>query len=94
MKHINNFFKDKNGNVVLFQPANLPLIMWLVFTLIGFVLPAGSVKDIVRLVALIILVVWASMEIYSGVNGFRRTLGFVVLVSAVISLNKLLFSFE
>ena len=92
-KHlIKSFFTNKNGVTVLAQPPNVPLIVWLVFTCIGFVLPAGVIKDVATLVALGSLFIWAAMEIISGASGFRRVLGAVVLASVLYTLSIRLMS--
>lgn len=92
-KHlIKSFFSDKNGLTVLTQPPNLPLIVWLVFTCISFVLPAGLIKDTTGLVALSSLFIWAVMEIISGASAFRRVLGVVILLGTLYSLSRILMS--
>jgi hypothetical protein len=82
------FFKDKSGKVVIAQWPNLPL--W--FALFFFILEKFStgILEIIGASGLFAsLVVWSYMEITSGVNGFRRFFGVVVMFLQVYKLLKI-----
>lgn len=72
---VSNFFKDKNGKVVIAQFPNWPLVLAIIFWILKF--PLGVI---------ISLIYWSYLEIVSGVNTFRKTLGIIVLVLQLISL--------
>lgn len=74
-----NFFKDKSGKIVIAQWPNLPL--W--FALFFFVLEnfsTGTIQLLGTSGLFASLVVWSYLEISSGVNGFRKLLGVIVMV--------------
>ncbi len=75
------FFKDKQGNVVIFQPPNAPLIIWLVLTVVTYFVPKGKFNDVAQAAASASLLVWALLEIINGFSWFRRALGLAVAVS-------------
>jgi hypothetical protein len=76
-------FEDRStGRIVIFQWPNIPLWIWIVATVVGLVVSAGwiSVVDTVA------LAVWAVLEIWKGVNPFRRGLGAIVLLGILARL--------
>lgn len=78
-------FCNKNGRVVIGQKPNLPLIIWLVTIALGVIFKTGSFHSALSLVGLIALIIWASLELFQGVNYFRRFLGLVILVYSILS---------
>lgn len=74
----NRFFYDSNNNLVLFQWPNITLSLWIFFTILAK-LTTSNVQDTFSLVASISLTIWAIIEITTGVNYFRRTLGLTIL---------------
>jgi hypothetical protein len=80
-------WKDKHGNVVIWQTPNLPLIAWAVLTLLCL-FTSGKVSDYLGWAGDLSLVVWALLEIFKGVNYFSRILGLVVLAFAIASFIK------
>jgi len=71
-----SFIKDKEGKVVLWQWPNLPLVGWAIFALLSHLTRWQPLAWI----GTAFLVVWALLEIFRGVNYFRRALGLVVLL--------------
>ena len=78
------FWKDKQGNVVVYQHPNIPLIAWLVLALVSLFV-SQSLANILWHISLGVLAIWALLEIFKGVNYFRRALGVVVLVFIVMA---------
>ena len=76
-------FRDGNGNIVIAQPPNLPIIVWGVASLLKLIFTSGLSNVGLDLIAFGSLFTWAWLELFQGVNYFRRTLGFVVLVGFV-----------
>jgi hypothetical protein len=76
-------FRDSEGNIVIAQMPNLPLLVGLGATILQFILPGGKLQTGVDLIALGALFTWAWQEVFEGVNYFRRALGMIVLVSIV-----------
>ena len=74
------FFRNpETGKVVIAQPPNLPLWMYLVATALRVVLrPDGSARAALALVAGVGLAWWSADEILRGDSPFRRVLGGVV----------------
>ncbi len=80
-------WKDRHGHVVIWQMPNIPLIAWAVLTAISLFF-SGSVANILSGLGSAALVIWALLEVFRGTNYFRRALGLLVLVVAVMSLVK------
>jgi hypothetical protein len=76
-------FRDSNGNIVIAQPPNLPIIVWAVASLLELIFTSGFINVGLELIAFGSLFTWAWLELFQGVNYFRRMLGFVVLVGFV-----------
>lgn len=81
------FWKDKDGNVVVYQRPNIWLIGWVVLTLISLFLN-GTVSNYFWWAALVSLTVWSLLEIFQGVNYLRRLLGVIVLVLTIMAALK------
>lgn len=80
MDILRNFFKDKRGNIVLAQAANPPILGWFILTVINY----GVHSLAIAWLATAFLFTWAFLELYQGVNYFRRLLGLIVFVSLIV----------
>ncbi len=87
---LDNFFRDKNGEIVIAQPPNLPILIWGAASLSQLVFKTGQINFGLDVLATGSLFVWAILELFQGVNYFRRTLGLVVLISLLASKIQLL----
>ncbi len=76
-------FRDSEGNIVIAQPPNPPLITWLVASLLSLIFTTGTINNLFNFVANGALFTWAWMELFQGVNYFRRALGLVVLIGLI-----------
>ncbi len=83
MTLLDRIFRDSEGNIVLAQAPNLPLLAWLAATLLQFIFTSGKVHTGLDLAAFGALFTWAWEELFNGINYFRRVLGLVVLVSTI-----------
>ena len=83
---LSRFFRNpQTGEIVVAQPPNPPLLVWLVATLIRLVLsPHGATATALSVVATASLVIWSLLEIARGDSPFRRLLGGVVLTAVVL----------
>lgn len=79
-------YKDQNGNVVIAQYPNAPLITWLVATLLGSVVTDVRFSSLLDLIAFGALFTWAWLETFQGVTYFRRMLG--LMVFGIIIFNR------
>ncbi len=79
-------FRDSQGQIVIAQMPNLPIIVWLTATLLNLI-PTNSSNIHTGLDAIAFgsLFTWAWLELFTGVNYFRRVLGLVVLLGAIAS---------
>ncbi len=73
-------FLDNNGHLVLAQFPNIPLAIWLSTLVIARLVHASPWVAINEVVSFSALLVWAFLELVSGVTYFRRTLGLIVFV--------------
>ncbi|CAN1211252.1 Glycine/betaine ABC transporter permease [Tumidithrix helvetica PCC 7403] len=76
-------FRDRNGQIVLAQMPNLPLIVWIVASLLKLIFITGKVSIGLDALAFGALFTWAWEELFQGVNYFRRALGAIVLMAAI-----------
>ena len=81
----NQIFRDQEGNVVLAQIPNPPLITWIVASLLKIIFTTGKINVGLEALAFGSLFTWAWEELFQGVNYFRRTLGLVVIVILIAS---------
>ncbi|MBA3724168.1 MAG: hypothetical protein H0W89_04760 [Candidatus Levybacteria bacterium] len=65
--------------MIIAQKPNIPIIIATVGFIISY-FTAGMFQAIGETVSIIALIIWAYLEISSGVNWFRKLLGGVVLL--------------
>ncbi|WP_201320312.1 hypothetical protein [Pseudanabaena sp. lw0831] len=82
---LDKIFRDREGKVVLAQMPNLPLIVWIVASLLRLVFTTGKVNIGLEAIAFGSLFTWAWEELFQGVNYFRRALGLLVLIGLIVS---------
>ncbi len=85
-KHLSSFFRDKKGHVVITQQPNLPLIGFVIFSILGVLINKGSQGYFVKTLAFGSLFTWCWLEIFSGSSPFRRVLGLTVLIGSTVSI--------
>ena len=78
-------FRDSDGNIAIAQMPNLPILVWLTATLLGLLITSGNIHRGLEAVAFGSLFTWAWLELFQGVNYFRRSLGLIVLLGAIAS---------
>ncbi len=78
-------FRDREGKIVLAQMPNLPIIVWVVATVLRLIFTTGKISTGLEVIAFGALFTWAWEELFQGVNYFRRLLGLIVLVSLILS---------
>ncbi|BAT53515.1 hypothetical protein NOS3756_24760 [Nostoc sp. NIES-3756] len=76
-------FRDREGKIVIAQVPNLPLIVWIVTSSLSLIFTTGIINTVLDVLATGSLFTWAWMELFQGVNYFRRTLGLFVLIGLV-----------
>ncbi|MEH2332823.1 hypothetical protein [Nostoc sp.] len=81
---VDKTFRDSNGKIVLAEMPNPPLILWIVASLLTLVFTSGKINTVLDFLANGSLFTWAWMELFQGVNYFRRALGLAVLISMII----------
>ena len=79
-----NMFKDSNGKIVIAQKPNLPSIVWFVSYIASYLPLHDRLLAFFSLISFGALFTWAWLEIFSGVNLFRRLLGIVVMIVILI----------
>lgn len=84
-RYVRKIFTDKDGRVVIGQTPNIPIISWAIFTVIANVLADGKLQTVSEYIAFGSIFTWAWLELFHGVNTFRRILGAIVLFVTVWS---------
>ena len=82
---VDKTFKDKHGKIAIAQVPNLPLIVWIVAKLLATVVKHGTLHRLANNLAFGALFAWAWIELFQGVNYFRRALGALVLLGLIAS---------
>lgn len=77
-------FQDKEGNIVIFQRPNVPILVWGIST-IAARLSHGDMRHWFQLLATLALTIWALLEVGWGANYFRRTLGAIVVIFMLVT---------
>ena len=85
MNIIDKCFKDKKGKIVLGQAPNLPLIVWGISRLSILFINSSNVNliDLIDKISFASILIWAGLELYSGVNLFRRAVGLIILIFTI-----------
>lgn len=83
----NKIWRDKHGRIVIWQTPNVPLIVWAILTFLSLLVNGGLANAFYWLGSAA-LIIWSLLELFKGVNYFRRALGLLVLIMAVISVIK------
>ncbi len=76
-------FRDSQGKIVLAQMPNLPILVWLAATLLNLIPTTDNIHIGLDALAFGSLFTWAWLELFQGVNYFRRALGFIVLLGTI-----------
>lgn len=81
---MHNIFKDPSGKIVIAQKPNLPIKVWLLALLVSKLPLAQTVTDVFSLISFGAIFTWAWLEIFDGVNLWRRILGGLVIVFIIL----------
>ena len=83
-----NFFRDKDGKVVVGQRPNVYIYVWIVSRVGEKLMHGATVQNILWWIGTLSLIIWAWLELSDGVNYFRRTLGLIILILLIVSVFK------
>lgn len=81
---LDRIFRDREGNLVVIQPPNLPALVAGTATVLQAVLPDGPLQTTFEVVAFGTWFTWAWLELFTGVNYFRQSLGLVTLIGLIV----------
>jgi hypothetical protein len=76
-------FRDSSSDIVVIQPPNLPILTWIAASLLKLLFTSGNLHAGLDAIAFGALFTWAWLELFQGVNYFRRSLGLIVLSTVV-----------
>jgi hypothetical protein len=80
---------DRGGNLVIYQRPNVWIIAWAVLDIVAIFAPSKHTASIAWSIGSAALIIWALLEVFRGVNYFRRALGLIVLLLSVGSIFKI-----
>lgn len=78
-------FRDDKGDIVIAQPPNLPIIVGVTASLLRLIPSNTYISLGLDLVAFGALFTWAWLELFQGVNYFRKILGLLTLILLISS---------
>lgn len=79
------FWHDERGRRVIFQRPNIWIVGWAGLAVFSRLISDGPLSEVASVGATAFLVVWALLEVFQGVNYFRRGLGAAVLLFIIAS---------
>ncbi len=79
-----NFFRNSDGEIIIFQPPNVPLVVWFVCSVVSRLTDVRLIDQILGIFGGLALMVWAVLEITKGVTPFRKVLGVAILVAMIV----------
>ncbi|MCC5630646.1 hypothetical protein [Nostoc sphaeroides] len=82
---VDKTFRDSNGDIVIAQMPNPPLILWIGASLLTLIFPSGNINTVLDVLATGSLFTWGWLELFQGVNYFRRGLGLAALIGLIAS---------
>ena len=82
---LRRFFSDRDGDLVIGQVPNIPIIGWLVLMVAAALTPDAEVSAVLSFFSAAFLFTWAYLELAQGDSPFRRVLGAGVLGYLVAS---------
>jgi len=85
---LNQIFRTKDGKIVIWQFPNIPIIIWGLSLLLAKIVTEGPVHNLASAISFGALFTWAWLEIFQGVNYFRRALGLVILTIIILNTIK------
>jgi hypothetical protein len=88
MSSLENFFRNDQNRLVIWQRPNLPLVGWFLFLMAARNLEASFLKAGFEFLSSAMLFTWSYLEITQGDSYFRRLLGLTVMVILVGSAFK------
>jgi hypothetical protein len=78
-------FKTSDGKMVVGEKPNAPIIIAAAFYFVSWMIN-GDIAIILGWIGRIALLYWAYLEIFKGVNNFRRLLGAAVAAAIIVKL--------
>lgn len=78
-------FRDSEGKIVLAQTPNLPLITWLVASILQLIFTTGKINIGLEVLSFGAVFTWAWEELFQGVNYFRKALGLFVMIILILA---------
>jgi len=84
---VDQCIKNKDAQLAIWQTPNLPLSVWSIAALLRWLLH-GTPEHWASVVAFGALFTWAWLELFQGVNYFRRALGLTVLTMLIVSVSR------
>lgn len=82
---VDKCFKNKNGQITVFQPPNLPILVWFVCVVLANIITEPTFQKLFEAIGFGSLFTWTYLEIFYGVNYFRRALGLLILMLALVT---------
>ncbi|HEY5442243.1 MAG TPA: hypothetical protein VIJ68_01755 [Candidatus Saccharimonadales bacterium] len=76
-------WRTRAGDIVIFQMPNIWLIIWVVLTCISLLASSHNMANTFWWLSSAVLAIWALLEIFKGVNYFRRALGVFILLLTI-----------
>lgn len=81
---LKRFFQDKDGNIVVLQQPNAPLLLWAILRAVSVLIDQEQIRTGLEYLSTALLFTWAYMELTNGASPFRRSLGAVVIGFIII----------
>lgn len=84
-KWYQRMFENAEGKIILAQVPNVPLIGWIVFSILTQINILQEYSTGFSMLSRAFLFVWSYLELTEGVNSFRKILGLGVMCVLLVS---------
>ncbi len=85
---IKDFCSNSDGNIVIAQAPNLPIIGWISSKLMSMLPINNTLQHGFGVLSMAFLFTWAYLEITNGDSSFRKLLGGLVMTFTIIIMFK------
>ena len=75
--------EQKSEQSIIVQSPNLPIIVWFITLTLGIIVKNGVIAELIDLINFGAIFTWSWLEIFQGINIYRKTLGVFVMTLAI-----------
>jgi hypothetical protein len=82
---LDRFFQADKGNIVITQLPNILITVWAISSVLKLVVNNGNLSSNLDAISFGSIAILSLMELFQGIDTFRRTLGLVTLIASIFT---------